>query len=140
MADFNADLIAHLRANGGQAIDGPFAGRQMIILTTIGAKTGRSQSTPLVYTRDGEYFVIVASMGGAPAHPAWFHNLKANPRVVAEVDGERFHATATIVDEGERQRLYAQHAELHASFRDYPSRTTRTIPVIVLEREATAAA
>jgi deazaflavin-dependent oxidoreductase (nitroreductase family) len=140
MSDFNHDLIDELRSNGGQATSGPFVGRQMIILTTTGARSGSRQSTPLVYSRDADRYVIVASMGGAPKHPAWFHNLKADPRVTAEVGGETFEATATITDETERQRLYAQHAELHPSFNDYPKLTERVIPVVVLERTGAAEA
>jgi deazaflavin-dependent oxidoreductase (nitroreductase family) len=140
MSDFNQALIDHLRANDGQAPDGPFAGRQLLILTTTGAKTGARRESPLVFSRDGDSIVIVASMGGAPRHPAWYHNIVANPRVTIEANGATFPATARIVDEVERRRLYDAHAELHPSFTEYEARTSRVIPVIVLQREASSAA
>jgi deazaflavin-dependent oxidoreductase (nitroreductase family) len=140
MADYNTNLIDDLRAHGGHASGGPFMGRQVMILTTTGAKTGTRRETPLAYTRDGDHIVIVASKGGAPTHPAWYRNIEADPQVTAEVDGEAFEATATITAGGERQRLYDQHADEHASFKDYPKLTSRVIPVIVLKRKVSAAA
>jgi deazaflavin-dependent oxidoreductase (nitroreductase family) len=143
MSDFNNDLITHIRANDGSVTEGMFAGRQLLVLTTTGAKSGETRETPLVFTRDGDDIVIIASMGGAPSHPAWYHNIVANPRVTIEVDGEKVEANASIVaDEDERRRLYDQHAELHQSFTEYEARTGgRVIPVVVLQRvRATAAA
>jgi deazaflavin-dependent oxidoreductase (nitroreductase family) len=141
MPDFNKGLIDELRANDGEATSAPFVGHPMIILTTTGAKTGESRTSPLTYSRDGDRYVIVASKGGAPTHPAWFHNLTTNPQVTSEIDGESFQATATVVDEPERQRLYDQHAAVHAGlgFPSYEKKTTRVIPVIVLEREGSPA-
>jgi deazaflavin-dependent oxidoreductase (nitroreductase family) len=141
MPDFNQGLIDELRANDGEAKKPPFVGHPMIILTTTGAKTGEPRTTPLTYSRDGDRYVVVASMGGAPTNPAWFHNLKTNPLVTSEIDGEAFTATATIVDEPERRRLYDQHAAVHAGlgFAGYEKKTTRIIPVVVLEREGSAA-
>jgi deazaflavin-dependent oxidoreductase (nitroreductase family) len=142
MSDFNSNLIDQIRAGGGHLSDGPFAGRQVLILTTTGAKSGKPRETPLVYTRDGNDIVIVASMGGAPRNPAWYHNIVAHPRVTIEVDGSRVQADAHIADGPERRRLYDQHAELHPSFTEYEARTGgRVIPVIVLRPvKATAAA
>jgi deazaflavin-dependent oxidoreductase (nitroreductase family) len=140
MSDFNHDLITDLRAHDGHATSGPFVGRPMVILTTIGAKSGEVRETPLVYSRDGDRFVIVASMGGAPRHPSWYHNLVANPRVTVEIDGERFTAIADVADAAERRRLYDQHAAINPSFREYEARTSRVIPVITLQREAASAA
>ncbi len=140
MNDFNAALIEDLRANGGHASGGPFAGRQVLILTTTGARTGERRATPLAYSRDGDDIVIVASKGGAPTHPAWFHNCVAHPSVTIEVDGKTMQATARVADGDERRRLYDQHAELHPGFKDYEGKTDRTIPVIVLHPEAASAA
>jgi deazaflavin-dependent oxidoreductase (nitroreductase family) len=140
MSGFNQDLIDHLRANGGKAPAGPFAGRQLLILTTTGAKTGQRRESPLVFSRDGDSIVIVASMGGAPRHPAWYHNLVAHPRVTVEANGETFTAMAKVVDEVERRRLYDAHAMLHPSFTEYEHKTSRVIPVIVLQREASSVA
>ena len=135
MSDFTTDLIADLRANHGQATSGPFVGRPMVILTTTGAKTGTTRTTPLVYSRDGDDVVIVASKGGAPTHPAWYHNIVANPHVTVEIDGERYDAHATVTDPAERRRLYDQHAELHPGFIEYETKTDRVIPVIVIRRD-----
>ena len=76
-SSFNEPLIADLRAHGGQATSGPFVGRPVLILTTVGAKSGQPRETPLAYTRDGDSYVVIASKGGAPTHPAWYHNLLA---------------------------------------------------------------
>ena len=140
MSNFNDDLIADLRANDGHATSGPFVGRPMVILTTVGARSGAIRETPLVYTRDGDRIVIVASMGGAPRHPSWYHNLVANPHVTVEIDGGRFGAVAHVADPTERRRLYDQHAAINPSFLEYEARTTRVIPVITLQREASSAA
>jgi deazaflavin-dependent oxidoreductase (nitroreductase family) len=140
MSDFNQALIDQIRANNGQVTEGYFAGRQVLILTTTGAKTGETRESPLAYSRDGNDLVIVASMGGAPKHPAWYHNLVVNPRVKVEANGETFEATADVVDPAERRRLYDRHAELHASFKDYEAKTSRVIPVIRLKRRASSVA
>jgi len=140
MSDYNTVLIDDLRANGGHATSGHFVGRQLLILTTIGAKTGEGREAPLAYSRDGDHLVIVASKGGAPSHPAWYHNLVANPAVTVDVDGERYEATATVADGAERRRLYDQHAALHPAFAEYETRTARVIPVIVLQRNAASVA
>jgi len=133
-ADFNRNLINELRANGGHATGGPFKGRDMVILTTKGAKSGETRVNPLVYSKDGDRIVIVASKGGAPTHPSWFHNLKAHPEVTIEVLGEKLRARAHIADGEEYERLYKQHADINPTFHDYRKKTTRKIPVVVLEK------
>jgi deazaflavin-dependent oxidoreductase (nitroreductase family) len=132
--DFNRNLIKDLRENKGQATSGPFAGRDVLILTTKGAKSASERENPLVYTRDGEHYVVVASKGGAPMHPSWFHNLVKHPEVTVEVGGERFKARAHIPQGDEYERLYQQHASTNPQFHEYRSKTTRQIPVVVLER------
>ena len=140
MFDFNAALMADLRAHDGRPTSGPFVGRPVLILGTTGSRTGEHREAPLVYSRNGDAYVIIASMGGAPRHPAWYFNIVADPRVTVEVDGERFTATARVAGESERRRLYDQHAVTNPTFREYEAKTSRVIPVIVLEREASAAA
>jgi deazaflavin-dependent oxidoreductase (nitroreductase family) len=132
--DFNRNLIKDLRENKGQATSGPFAGRDVLILTTKGAKSASERENPLVYTRDGQHYVVVASKGGAPMHPSWFHNLVKHPEVTVEVGGERFKARAHIPQGDEYERLYQQHASTNPQFHEYRSKTTRQIPVVVLER------
>jgi deazaflavin-dependent oxidoreductase (nitroreductase family) len=126
-------LIKDLRANG-KATSGPFEGRDVLILTTKGARSGDVRENPLVYSRDGDHYVIVASKGGAPTHPSWYHNLVKQPEVTLEVGKEKFAARAHIADGDEYERLYTQHAGINPTFHDYRKRTTRKIPVIVLER------
>lgn len=132
--DFNRNLIADLRANRGHASGGPFKGRDLVILTTKGAKSGEPRETPLVYSKDGEKIVIIASKGGAPTHPSWYHNLRAHPDVTIEIHGERLKARAHVADGEEYERLYKQHADINPSFHEYRTKTTRKIPVVVLEK------
>jgi deazaflavin-dependent oxidoreductase (nitroreductase family) len=132
--DFNQQIIAEFRANHG-VVGGPFEGAPMILITHKGAKTGIERTTPLVHTRDGDRFVIVASKAGAPTNPAWFHNIAANPLVTVEVGDETFDAHAEILTGGpERQRLFDQQAEAMPGFKDYQSGTSRVIPVVALTR------
>jgi deazaflavin-dependent oxidoreductase (nitroreductase family) len=137
-ADFNQNLIEDLRAHGGRATSGPFLGRDVLILTTRGARTGEPRENPLAFSRDGDRLVVIASKGGAPTHPAWYHNLRAHPDVTVEVLGDRFEARATVAGGDEYERLYAQHANLMPGFWDYRRKTSRKIPVIVLERRPPA--
>lgn len=132
--DFTTGLINALRTNRGQLSDGPFKGRQVILLTTVGAKSGTVRTTPLVYTQDGSRWVVVASKGGSDTHPAWYLNLLTNPHATIEVAGETVPVIATPADADERRRLYNQHAELHPTFTEYEQKTSRTIPVLILER------
>jgi deazaflavin-dependent oxidoreductase (nitroreductase family) len=132
-SDFNKALIEEFRANGG-TVTGPFAGRPVVILTTTGAKSGQPRTIPLVYTTDGDRIVIIASKGGAPTNPDWYHNLVANPIVTVELPGDTFQARATVVEGEERKRLYDAQAALMPGFAEYQEKTTRQIPVVVLER------
>jgi deazaflavin-dependent oxidoreductase (nitroreductase family) len=132
--DFNRNLIRDLRENKGKATSGPFMGRDVLILTTKGAKSASDRENPLVYTRDGKHYVVVASKGGAPMHPSWFHNLVKHAEVSVEVNGEKFNARAHVPDGGEYERLYQQHAIPNPQFFEYRKKTTRQIPVVVLER------
>ncbi len=134
MQGFNEALIEDIRANG-RPTKGPFVGRPVLILSTTGAKSGEQRSNPLVYSTDGDDWVVIASKGGAPTHPDWYHNLRAHPTVIVETGGERSRARAHVVhDEAERRRLYDAHATANPSFWDYEKKTTRRIPVIRLER------
>jgi deazaflavin-dependent oxidoreductase (nitroreductase family) len=133
--DFNRNLITDLRTHGGKPTSGPFLGRDVLILTTRGAKSGHERENPLVYTRDGDHYVVVASKGGAPTHPSWYHNLVNHPDVTVEVLGEKFKAHAHVPKGDEYERLYQKHAGTNPQFHEYRSRTTRQIPVVVLERK-----
>jgi len=133
-ATFNRNLIDHFRANAGDIKEGIFKGAPILLLTTRGARSGATYTTPLVYTRDGDRLVIIASKGGAPTNPAWYHNLVANPSVTLEVGAEKFEATATVAQGEERDRLFDAQAALMPNFAQYQRNTTRRIPVVVLER------
>ncbi len=132
--DFSRALIRDLREHGGKATSGPFQGRDVLILTTKGAKSKEVRENPLVYTRDGKNYVIVASKGGAPTHPSWFHNLVAHPEVTVEILGDKFEARAHVPDGDEYERLYQHHANLNPQFHEYRKKTSRQIPVVVLEK------
>ena len=132
--DFNKQLIKDLRAHGGRASSGPFRGSNVLILTTRGARSGELRENPLAYSSDNGHYVVIASRGGSPRHPAWYHNLVANPDVTVEVLGDRFAAQAKVVEGEEYERLYRQHASRMPAFNEYRRRTSRKIPVIVLEK------
>jgi deazaflavin-dependent oxidoreductase (nitroreductase family) len=135
MNEFNRRVIEEFHANGGK-VGGQFAGAPMLLLTTKGAKSGRSYTTPLVHTRDGDRIVIIASKAGAPKSPDWYHNLVANPVVTVEIGTEKFQARAAITSGAERERLYNAQAQRMPIFNEYRQKTTRQIPVITLERIA----
>jgi deazaflavin-dependent oxidoreductase (nitroreductase family) len=130
---FNLKVIEEFRANGGK-VGKPFEGMPMVLLTVTGAKTGKTYTTPLVYSKDGNRFVLIASMAGAPNNPDWYHNIKAHPTVTLEIGSERFQAKATITSGEERERLFNAQAAIMPVFNDYRKKTTRQIPVIALER------
>lgn len=129
--DFNRQIVAEFHANAGK-VGGPFEGRDVLILTTTGAKSGQTRWNPLVYTMDAGRYVIVASKGGAPTSPDWYYNLLAYPSVSIEVGTENVSVDASVVAGDERDRLYAKHAERMPQFLDYAKNTTRQIPVVVL--------
>ncbi len=131
---FNEGVIEDFRTHHGQITKGPFAGRSLLLLTTRGAKTGHERTNPLAYTRDGDRIFVIASKGGAPTNPDWYRNLRANPRVTVEVGPERYEANATVSKGAERRRLYDLQAARMPAFKDYEKKTTREIPVVVLER------
>jgi deazaflavin-dependent oxidoreductase (nitroreductase family) len=133
--DFNQSLIEEFRANDGK-VTGVFAGRPLLLLTTTGARSGQPRVSPLVYTTDGDRIVIIASKGGAPTNPDWYHNMVANPVVTVEMPGETFQARATVAEGTERTRLYDAQAALMPGFAEYQQKTTRQIPVVILERLA----
>jgi deazaflavin-dependent oxidoreductase (nitroreductase family) len=130
---FNRSLIEEFRANDGK-VAGAFANAPLLLLTTIGAKSGQQRTSPVVYTTDGDRLVIIASYAGRPTNPAWFNNLVANPEVTVEVPGETFAARAVVASGEYRDRLYAAQAKLMPAFDEYQSKTTRQIPVVTLER------
>ena len=129
--NYNEAVIEKFRANAGK-VDGP---NSLILLTTTGAKSGQPRISPVAYSTDGDHLIVLASKGGMPTNPDWYFNLVANPVVTVEQGTETFQARASVVaDDEEYERLYAQHAALMPGFAEYRQKTTRKIPVIVLER------
>jgi deazaflavin-dependent oxidoreductase (nitroreductase family) len=130
--DFNSTVIDEFRSNGGN-VSGVFEGMPMVLITHTGAKTGVQRTTPLVHSLDAGKVVVIASMGGAPTSPAWYHNMVANPEVTVEVGTNTYQARAVEAKGGERDRLFAQQAEQMPQFAEYAQKTDRVIPVLVLE-------
>jgi len=131
--ELNQSVIKEFRVNQGK-VGGPMEGMPILLLTMTGAKTGRTLVRPLCYSRDGDRIVIIASYGGAPRNPPWYHNLVANPIVTVEVGTEKFRARAMQVYGTERDRLFDAQAKLMPFFTDYQNKTKRQIPVLTLTR------
>ena len=125
----NTKAVAEFRANGGKC-GPPFAGTPIVLVTMKGAKSGRELCSPLAYSTDGDDVVVIASMGGAPNNPNWYHNLKSNPGVTIEVGTDKYAATAVLTQGDERDRLYAAQAAQLPIFNQYAEKAApRVIPV-----------
>lgn len=133
MLAFNRQIIDEFRANDGK-VTGMFADAPLVLLTTTGAKSGQPRTSPLVYTKDGDQIVIIASKAGAPTDPDWYRNLLANPAVTIELPGDTYLAQARIAEGEERDRLFAAQAALMPNFAEYQRNTERLIPVVVVSR------
>jgi deazaflavin-dependent oxidoreductase (nitroreductase family) len=131
----NQQLIEEFRAQRHQA-GGPFEKRPLLVLTTIGARSGLRRSTPMMYVRDGDRLMVMASNAGAPRHPDWYHNLVAHPHVTVEVGTETFEATAVVAQGEERQRLWDSLVAAYPFFAEHQARITRQIPLVLLIRQA----
>ncbi|MBV8718358.1 MAG: nitroreductase family deazaflavin-dependent oxidoreductase [Chloroflexi bacterium] len=133
----NSDVVRQFRSDNGKISSGMFKGARLLLLTTTGAKSGKERINPLAFTRDGDNYVIIASKGGSPTHPDWYHNILANPEVGVEVATQsgvdQFRAYARIAAGEERRRLYAAQAAVMPNFAEYQKKTERKIPVVVLE-------
>jgi len=133
---FNQKTIDEFHAKQGRGVG--MWGDHVLLMTATGAISGEAITTPLVCGRDGDCYVIVASKGGAPKHPTWFGNIKANPEVEVEVatsgGTERFKARARVVESREeRDRLFREMTKIWPAFAEYEKRTERLIPVVLLE-------
>lgn len=131
--NWNKAIIDEFRANAG-VVGGPFTGSTLLLLHTVGAKSGQERINPVAYFGDGEQLMIFASKAGAPTHPDWYHNIVANPLVTVEVGTEVFQAQAEIAAEPDRTWLYNKMVEKMPGFGEYQKKTTRVIPVIILTR------
>ncbi len=106
----------------------------MLLLDHVGAKSGTRRTSPLVYVRDGDDLVLVASKGGNPKNPAWFHNLKANPETTVQVGSDKIPVRARVASDTERERLWPKAVKTYSGYSEYQERTPRKIPLVVLER------
>lgn len=135
--EINRKVVEQFRAGG--EIEGMHRDR-LLLLTTVGARSGQSRTTPMMFHRDGDRLLVIASNIGAPKHPDWYHNLVANPRVTVEVGDESDHgdggyeAVATPARGEERERLWRMIKENYPFFADHEAKTSRVIPVVVLTR------
>ena len=107
----------------------------MLVLTTTGAKSGKTRVNPMMYLAEGDRIYVFASKAGAPTNPDWYYNLVAHPEVTVELGTDRFEAVATPVDRAERDRIYAEQASRYPGFAEYEAKTDRVIPVVALERQ-----
>jgi deazaflavin-dependent oxidoreductase (nitroreductase family) len=123
------------RVSGGRLDAMPgVRGGKVLLLDHVGAKSGTKRTSPLLYTRDGDDLLIVASKGGFPKHPAWFHNLVANPDTTIQVGSEKRLVHARVADAEERKRLWALAVKTYAGYEDYAARSKgREIPLVILE-------
>ncbi|GGS68275.1 cation-binding protein [Planobispora rosea] len=130
--DFNQQIIDEFRANAGQ-VGGPFEGARLLLLTTTGARSGARHTTPLGYLPDGgERVLVIASAGGAPKHPAWYHNVVANPRVTVENGPFTYEARAVVLEGDERDQAFARAVEADPGWGEYQAKTARVLPVVAL--------
>lgn len=131
--DFNGEIIAEFRANGGQ-VGGPFQGSNILLLHHTGARSGIQRVSPLAYQRVEASFAVFASKGGASDHPAWYHNLLAHPDTSVEVGTETVKVRARVAEPAERDVIWNRQKETFPAFADYEKKAApRAIPVVILD-------
>jgi deazaflavin-dependent oxidoreductase (nitroreductase family) len=133
MATRNRKVIEQFRSGG--EVEGMHRDR-LVLLTTVGARTGRRRTTPMMVHRDGDRLLVVASNNGAPTDPAWFRNLSVNPAVTVELADERYSAVASVLEGAERELIWPMLKEKYPFFAEYDRKVTRDIPVVSLARSA----
>ncbi|GAB1641283.1 nitroreductase family deazaflavin-dependent oxidoreductase [Krasilnikovia sp. MM14-A1259] len=132
MSDWNEKIVEEFRANGGQ-VGGQFAGAPLLLLHTVGAKTGRPRVNPMMYQKVDSGYAVFASKAGAPTNPDWYFNLLAHPQVQAEIGVDKLALVARVAEGDERERIWSAQKTTYPGFADYEQKTTRQIPVVVLE-------
>ncbi len=133
-ADWNQSVIDEFRANAGKVA--AFEGRPLLLLHHRGARSGIDRVNPLAYLPVGDAFAVFGSKAGAPTNPDWYHNLQANPETMVEVGNETIPVRARVAEGEERERIWTEQKRLNRNFADYETKTTRPIPVVILERVA----
>jgi deazaflavin-dependent oxidoreductase (nitroreductase family) len=132
MPDWNSKIIEEFRANKGK-VGGPFDGAPLLLLHTVGARTGQPRVNPVMYRPVPGGYAVFASKAGAPDNPDWYHNLLAHPDVEAEIGTETVKVHARVTEGTEREEIWTAHKAANPGFADYERKTTRQIPVIVLQ-------
>lgn len=135
MADFqdwNSKIIAEFRANEGK-VGGQFEGATLLLLHTVGAKSGQPRVNPVAYQDLGDGVAVFASKAGAPTNPDWYYNLLANPQVTAEIGTQTRPFVARVAEGPERERIWAAQKSANPGFAEYERKTTRQIPVVILQ-------
>ncbi|KIR64226.1 nitroreductase family deazaflavin-dependent oxidoreductase [Micromonospora haikouensis] len=132
MSDWNEKVIAEFRANGGR-VGGQFAGAPLLLLHTVGARSGQARVNPMMYQEVDGGYAVFASKAGAPTNPDWYHNVLAHPRVRAEIGTETVELVARVAAGDERERIWSAQKAAYPGFADYERKTDRQIPVVVLE-------
>lgn len=132
MSDWNDKIIEEFRANGG-VVGGPFEGAQLLLLHTVGAKTGAERVNPMMYQAIPGGYAVFASKGGAPVNPDWYHNVLAHPKVTAEIGTESVELLARVAEGDEREQIWAAQKAAVPQFAGYEQKTARQIPVIILK-------
>ncbi|MFY1701829.1 nitroreductase family deazaflavin-dependent oxidoreductase [Micromonospora sp. WMMA1923] len=132
MSDWNEKIIAEFRANGGK-VGGQFAGAPLLLLHTVGARSGQLRVNPMMYQQVEGGYAVFASKAGAPTNPDWYHNLLAHPQVRAEIGTETVDLVARVAAGDERERIWSAQKAAYPGFADYERNTDRQIPVVVLE-------
>lgn len=133
--NYNTPIIEEFRANQGK-VGGNWEGRDLLLLNTTGARSGQERTNPLAYQRLDNGYAVFASKGGAPSHPDWYYNLLAHPDVTIEVGTDTIPVRARVAQGEERERIWEKQKRLNPNFAAYEQKTSRTIPVIVLEPRA----
>ncbi len=130
--DWNAKIIAEFRSNEGR-VGGQFEGAPLLLLHTTGAKSGQERINPMMYQKIDNGWAVFASKAGAPTNPDWYYNAVANPDVTIEVGTDTVTARARVADDDEREPIWTEQKKRYPGFADYETKTTRTIPVVILE-------
>ena len=132
MSDWNTKIIDEFRTNEGK-VGGTFDGWPLLLLHTVGARSGRPRVNPLAYQDVDGGYAVFASKGGAPSHPDWYHNVVAGPEVEVEVGNERLEMTARVAGDEERKPIWTKQKAAYPQFAAYEATTDRQIPVVILE-------
>ena len=134
LKDWDRQIVEEFRTNRGN-VGGPFAGVPLLLLTTMGAKSGQQRISPLAYLSEGGHIYVFAGNRGAPTNPGWYHNLVAHPDVTVELGTETFAARATVVDSAEGERLGSIQLQKLPGLAEVRAKITRKVPVVLLERK-----